>query len=104
MKIDELLAVCEAERLRLFRGECKVCQARPDEYGEVVHGKGCYAVDEDGGGSSFVEPRDRQYESAVAHFEAALRCLAAIRNMTAVELSLDVEETIQRFEAGGFDA
>lgn len=35
--------------------ECKVCGARPDADGEVTHGKGCYQLDENGGGSEWVE-------------------------------------------------
>ncbi len=36
-------------------GECKVCGNTPedDEIGELRHGKGCYVVDEDGGGESY---------------------------------------------------
>jgi hypothetical protein len=33
--------------------ECKVCQATPDEEGEVHHGKGCYVLYGDGGGSEY---------------------------------------------------
>jgi hypothetical protein len=32
---------------------CKVCGATPDESGERVHGKGCYQLSEDGGGSDW---------------------------------------------------
>lgn len=35
--------------------ECKVCGARPDVYGTVRHGKGCFTQSEDGGGESFEE-------------------------------------------------
>jgi len=33
--------------------ECKVCQARPNADGERIHGKGCYMLSEDGGGSDW---------------------------------------------------
>ena len=35
---------------------CDVCQAKPDEYGYIEHGRGCYVVDDDGGGMSHVDP------------------------------------------------
>lgn len=34
---------------------CKVCGNVPDESGVIEHGRGCYVVDEDGGGTTFVE-------------------------------------------------
>ncbi len=34
---------------------CKVCGNVPDECGTLDHGRGCYVVSEDGGGSSYVE-------------------------------------------------
>lgn len=40
----------------LYLWECKVCSAHPDSMGLVQHGRGCYQVDSDGGGSSFEEP------------------------------------------------
>ena len=36
-------------------GECKVCGNRPDDEGELEHGKGCYTQGEDGGGSEFAD-------------------------------------------------
>lgn len=33
---------------------CEVCGNVPDEIGELEHGRGCYVISEDGGGSSFV--------------------------------------------------
>lgn len=36
--------------------ECKVCSATPDDEGEIRHGKGCYMLDEDGGGSEMADP------------------------------------------------
>jgi hypothetical protein len=33
---------------------CKVCQAEPNSEGVIEHGKGCYVVNEDGGGTSTV--------------------------------------------------
>jgi hypothetical protein len=38
-----------------LRNECRVCGARPDNEGERVHGKGCYAISENGGGSDWPE-------------------------------------------------
>jgi len=37
---------------------CKVCMNVPDEYGCIEHGRGCYVVDEDGGGSTYVDFED----------------------------------------------
>jgi uncharacterized protein (TIGR02996 family) len=37
------------------RWECKVCGATPDEAGEVEHGRGCYVIDSDGGGTESVD-------------------------------------------------
>ena len=35
---------------------CDVCNAEPDEDGVIHHGRGCYVVDEDGGGETYVDP------------------------------------------------
>jgi uncharacterized protein (TIGR02996 family) len=35
--------------------ECKVCGARPDSEGCIDHGRGCYVLDSDGGGSESAE-------------------------------------------------
>jgi protein gp37 len=40
----------------LWIWECKVCGNRPDNYGHVAHGRGCYQVSENGGGETFEEP------------------------------------------------
>lgn len=40
---------------RYLDGECKICHARPAADGERVHGKGCYDLSEDGGGSDYPE-------------------------------------------------
>lgn len=32
---------------------CKICGNTPDEIGMIEHGRGCFAVSEDGGGISF---------------------------------------------------
>lgn len=45
---------CEGRRWDY--GECRVCGATPDDDGEVFHGRGCYTLDENGGGSEFPEP------------------------------------------------
>lgn len=37
------------------RYACKVCQNYPDEDGELEHGKGCFVLSEDGGGSEWIE-------------------------------------------------
>lgn len=37
--------------------QCDVCGNTPDENGELQHGKGCYVLDEDGGGSEWVGSR-----------------------------------------------
>ncbi len=34
---------------------CKVCGNYPDKDGNLEHGRGCYVVDADGGGITFVE-------------------------------------------------
>ena len=34
---------------------CKVCGNRPDEDGWLDHGRGCYALGPDGGGSELVD-------------------------------------------------
>lgn len=42
---------------------CKVCQNVPDEHGELEHGRGCYVVSEDGGGTEWipeVDPNENQ--------------------------------------------
>jgi hypothetical protein len=35
---------------------CKVCSNYPDEEGVLDHGRGCYMIDENGGGSEYVDP------------------------------------------------
>lgn len=40
---------------RYLDGECKICHARPGADGERTHGKGCYDLSEDGGGSDYPE-------------------------------------------------
>lgn len=67
----------ELARLGQFGGwECKVCGARPVpmaelEFGEVEHGKGCYTLFEDGGGSEFVET-DEAYKAIRAREQELL--------------------------------
>ncbi len=52
---------CELERTPRFETpehyRCDVCGNTPDENGELEHGKGCYVLDEDGGGSEWVGSR-----------------------------------------------
>lgn len=45
-----------------WRCECKVCGNVPDEHGELEHGKGCYQLDEDGGGSEWFNPEEKWSE------------------------------------------
>jgi uncharacterized protein (TIGR02996 family) len=35
--------------------ECKVCSAKPNEEGEIRHGRGCYMLSEDGGGEEWAD-------------------------------------------------
>jgi len=35
---------------------CKVCQNVPDEDGYLQHGRGCYVIDSDGGGTDYIRP------------------------------------------------
>lgn len=37
---------------------CKVCKNEPDADGDLKHGKGCYVVSAEGGGTSYVEEAD----------------------------------------------
>ena len=39
---------------------CEICGNRPDEDGELRHGRGCYVVCEEGGGSDIFELNERQ--------------------------------------------
>lgn len=39
---------------------CKVCGARPDEDGWIEHGRGCYVLSADGGGSEYVGTRSTE--------------------------------------------
>ncbi len=45
----------ECKGLGREQWECKVCGARPDQEGEIRHGKGCYELSEEGGGSEWVD-------------------------------------------------
>lgn len=64
-RISTIRAIFEVAKV-LFVGaraesevpECKVCGNLADANGEIRHGKGCYVVSEDGGGSSFVDMPD----------------------------------------------
>lgn len=49
-------------RLPKWVGECKVCQATPDEDGSINHGKGCYTQSEDGGGSEAADTNPERDE------------------------------------------
>lgn len=49
--VDVRAAIALAETAQW---ECKVCGATPDEEGRVQHGKGCYMLNEDGGGEEHV--------------------------------------------------
>lgn len=42
---------CELARTPRWAGECDVCGATPDDEGSLNHGRGCYVLDADGGGS-----------------------------------------------------
>ena len=53
--IKEALAQPEQEPVRVGRDfSCKVCGNKPDGEGILEHGKGCYALDKNGGGSEFI--------------------------------------------------
>jgi SAM-dependent methyltransferase len=45
--------VIEATKVEISRHECKVCGATVDAEGRREHGRGCYVVSEDGGGSDY---------------------------------------------------
>lgn len=47
MKCDK----CDGTGNTIVDHFCHVCFNTPDEDGVLYHGKGCYVVDEDGGGS-----------------------------------------------------
>ncbi len=51
------------EVLQLF--ECEACGNTPDEDGYLKHGKGCFVVSEDGGGSTYVS-HERMVQAATA--------------------------------------
>lgn len=57
--------------------ECKVCSNTPDADGVLAHGKGCYTMDEDGGGTEYVgdevkEKEQRRLQALVQELEADL--------------------------------
>ena len=52
---DQLAAIRRLKELLAEVNEpCEVCGNEADEAGRLEHGRGCYVVNEDGGGSSFV--------------------------------------------------
>jgi hypothetical protein len=54
-EIKEALAQPVQEPVRVGRDfSCKVCGNKPDGEGILEHGKGCYALDKNGGGSEFI--------------------------------------------------
>jgi hypothetical protein len=52
---------------------CDVCGNRPDIDGDLRHGRGCYVVDEDGGGTSYAEFDRRHLENTIAAAIASAR-------------------------------
>jgi hypothetical protein len=52
-KIKQLKAAIDA-----VNEPCEVCGNTADEYGRIEHGRGCYVVEEDGGGYSHVPLED----------------------------------------------
>jgi hypothetical protein len=42
---------------------CKVCSNYPDEEGVLDHGRGCYMLDENGGGSEYIDPPEHLPQS-----------------------------------------
>jgi hypothetical protein len=42
---------------------CKVCGNYPDEEGVLDHGRGCYMLDENGGGSEYIDPPEHLPQS-----------------------------------------
>lgn len=42
-------------RRHAIENQCRVCGAMPDLSGERIHGRGCYAISADGGGSDWPE-------------------------------------------------
>jgi uncharacterized protein (TIGR02996 family) len=51
-----------ANMSRWVYAECKVCSATPNYEGDINHGKGCYVLDSDGGGSEGAEEEPRWVE------------------------------------------
>ncbi len=43
---------------------CKVCQNQPDDDGSIEHGRGCYVVDANGGGTTWVDVPEAFAEKA----------------------------------------
>jgi hypothetical protein len=57
---------------------CKVCGNYPDEEGVLDHGRGCYMLDENGGGSEYIDPPEHLPQHATP---APLKPLANVPKM-----------------------
>ena len=58
-RMREALAMAEEQSKLTYeqreKQACNVCGNVPDEYGFIEHGRGCYVVNEDGGGITLVD-------------------------------------------------
>lgn len=71
---------------------CKVCGNTPNEGGELEHGRGCYVLSADGGGTEYIEAADTQlasYPTATDHGQP----------QPSVPLQNDVERPLQKVYA-----
>lgn len=81
-----------AKESKFWEGaECVVCGNTPDEDGELRHGRGCYKIDEDGGGSEWFDVRPDW--TALRAREAALtRTLSLHRRAEFVRVQVELHD------------
>jgi hypothetical protein len=106
-KIKQLKAAIDA-----VNEPCEVCGNTADEYGRIEHGRGCYVVEEDGGGYSHVPLEDlgtaarETCPPLIAAYTAALTALEAsdsdrqklAARVKELEAELDLLKTLIRYQ------
>lgn len=101
------LTQAEIERLSNLVAEvnepCEVCGNTADELGRIEHGRGCYVVEEDGGGSTFVdlESLGQATRELWPKIKVALAAEAKLAEVIAADKSIRaaLNEELERLQA-----
>jgi len=66
---------------------CKVCGNKPDYEGVLEHGRGCYVMQSEGGGSEYIVAACKKPE------QKSVACLSETQARVILDLALDLEKT-----------